>query len=82
VPTCRWFAYRDRVLTPLKPGLTLAGLARAFDRALRAAPKAVALAINSPGGSAVHRTLSTGIRQLEERYRSSPSSRTWRPRAT
>src|SRR5712691_3657426 len=39
--------------TPLKPGLTLAGLARALDRAfgMRKA-KAVALVINSPGGSA------------------------------
>jgi signal peptide peptidase SppA len=40
--------------TPLKPGLTLAGLARALDRAFgMGKPKAVALAINSPGGSAV-----------------------------
>jgi serine protease SohB len=40
--------------TPLRPGLTLAGLARALDRAfaMRNAP-AVALAINSPGGSPV-----------------------------
>src|SRR5580692_2939614 len=40
--------------TPLRPGLTLAGLARALDRAFTLGkPKAVALAINSPGGSAV-----------------------------
>jgi signal peptide peptidase SppA len=40
--------------TPLKPGLTLAGIARALDRAFAMGkPKAVALAINSPGGSAV-----------------------------
>src|SRR5215470_13199918 len=40
--------------TPLRPGLTLAGLARALDRAFNMGkPKAVALAINSPGGSAV-----------------------------
>jgi serine protease SohB len=40
--------------TPLRPGLTLAGLARALDRAFSLGkPKAVALAINSPGGSAV-----------------------------
>src|SRR5215468_5822691 len=40
--------------TPLRPGLTLAGLARALDRAFAMGkPKAVALAINSPGGSAV-----------------------------
>jgi serine protease SohB len=38
--------------TPLRPGLTLAGIARSLDRAfaVRNAP-AVALAINSPGGS-------------------------------
>ncbi len=38
--------------TPLRPGLTLAGIARSLDRAFaeRNAP-AVALAINSPGGS-------------------------------
>jgi serine protease SohB len=39
--------------TPLRPGLTLAGVARALDRAFAGKPKAVALAINSPGGSAV-----------------------------
>lgn len=40
--------------TPLRPGLTLAGIARALERAfdLHDAP-AVALAINSPGGSPV-----------------------------
>jgi serine protease SohB len=40
--------------TPLRPGLTLAGIARTLDRvfAVRNAP-AVALAINSPGGSPV-----------------------------
>ncbi len=40
--------------TPLRPGLTLAGIARALDKAfsLRRA-KAVALSINSPGGSPV-----------------------------
>jgi serine protease SohB len=40
--------------TPLRPGLTLAGVARALDRAfaIRNAP-AVAIAINSPGGSPV-----------------------------
>jgi len=40
--------------TPLKPGLTLAGVARALERAfaIRRA-RAVALSINSPGGSAV-----------------------------
>jgi serine protease SohB len=40
--------------TPLRPGLTLAGIARTLDRAfaVRKAP-AVALVINSPGGSPV-----------------------------
>jgi serine protease SohB len=52
--------------TPLRPGLTLAGVARALDRAfgLRKA-RAVALAINSPGGSAVQSHLIfQRIRQL------------------
>jgi signal peptide peptidase SppA len=42
------------VSTPLRPGLTLAGIARTLERAfgMRNA-KAVALLINSPGGSAV-----------------------------
>src|ERR1700719_4336724 len=54
--------------TPLKPGLTLAGLARALDRAFAMGkPKAVALAINSPGGSAVQSHLIyRRIRQLSE----------------
>jgi serine protease SohB len=54
--------------TPLKPGLTLAGLARALDRAFgMGKPKAVALAINSPGGSAVQSHLIfRRIRQLAE----------------
>jgi serine protease SohB len=40
--------------TPLKPGLTLAGVARSLDRAFGMRRiTAVALAINSPGGSAV-----------------------------
>lgn len=38
--------------TPLKPGLTLAGIARALDKAFAIKGPAVALAINSPGGSA------------------------------
>jgi serine protease SohB len=51
--------------TPLKPGLTLAGIARALDRAFAGKPKAVALAINSPGGSAVQSHLIyRRIRQL------------------
>jgi signal peptide peptidase SppA len=42
------------ISSPLRPGLTLAGIARSLDRAfaVRNAP-AVALAINSPGGSPV-----------------------------
>lgn len=42
------------ISSPLRPGLTLAGIARSLDRAfaIRNAP-AVALAINSPGGSPV-----------------------------
>jgi signal peptide peptidase SppA len=40
--------------TPLKPGLTIAGVARSLDRAFGMRKiTAVALAINSPGGSAV-----------------------------
>ena len=54
--------------TPLKPGLTLAGIARALDRAfsMRHA-RAVALLINSPGGSPVQSHLIfRRIRQLAE----------------
>ena len=40
--------------TPLRPGLTLAGVARVLDKAFKTrSAKAVALVINSPGGSAV-----------------------------
>jgi ClpP class serine protease len=40
--------------TPLRPGLTLSGLARTLDKAFaQKGAKAVALVINSPGGSAV-----------------------------
>ncbi len=54
--------------TPLKPGLTLSGIARALERAFAMGkPKAVALAINSPGGSAVQSHLIfRRIRQLAE----------------
>ena len=54
--------------TPLKPGLTLAGVARTLDRAfaMRNAA-AVALAINSPGGSPVQSHLIfRRIRELAE----------------
>jgi signal peptide peptidase SppA len=40
--------------TPLRPGLTLSGLARTLDKAFaQKGAKAVALLVNSPGGSAV-----------------------------
>jgi signal peptide peptidase SppA len=57
--------------TPLRPGLTLAGVARALDRAfgMRRA-RAVALAINSPGGSAVQsHFIFARIRQLAAEHR-------------
>jgi serine protease SohB len=56
---------------PWRSGLSLAGLERAIERAfaVRRAP-AVALAINSPGGSAVQSALIAGrIRALAERNR-------------
>jgi signal peptide peptidase SppA len=56
---------------PWRSGLSLAGLERAIERAfaVRRAP-AVALAINSPGGSAVQAALIAGrIRTLAERNR-------------
>ena len=56
--------------TPLKPGLTLAGSARTLDRAFSSRRShAVALAINSPGGSPVQSHLIfRRIRQLAEQY--------------
>ena len=53
-------------VTPLRPGMSLAGVAKTLDRAfaMRNA-KAVALVINSPGGSPVHsRQIYLRIRQL------------------
>jgi serine protease SohB len=52
--------------TPLRPGLTLAGIARVLDKAFgMPGAKAVALVINSPGGSAVQSNLIYGrVRQL------------------
>src|SRR5689334_20625349 len=42
------------ISSPLKPGLTMAGIARSLERAFGMSKiKGVALAINSPGGSAV-----------------------------
>jgi serine protease SohB len=57
--------------TPLKPGLTLAGLARPLERAFAMGrARAVALAINSPGGSAVQSHLIfRRIRQLAEEHK-------------
>ena len=54
------------VSTPLKPGLTIASVARALDRAFSTGnARAVALAINSPGGSAAQSHLiHSRIRQL------------------
>ncbi|MBX6425014.1 MAG: S49 family peptidase [Variibacter sp.] len=54
--------------TPFRPGLTLASCARALDRAFGyRQPAAVALSINSPGGSAAQAHLIFGrIRQLAE----------------
>jgi serine protease SohB len=54
--------------TPLKPGLTLAGIARALERAFSTRhAKAVALLINSPGGSPVQSHLIyRRIRQLAD----------------
>src|ERR671931_602129 len=54
--------------TPLRPGLTLATCARALDRAFEfRRARAVALLINSPGGSAVQSHLIFGrVRALAE----------------
>jgi serine protease SohB len=56
------------VSAPLRPGLTLASCARALDRAFSyRRPAAVALVINSPGGSAAQSHLIfTRIRRLAE----------------
>jgi signal peptide peptidase SppA len=53
-------------VTPLRPGLTLSGVARTLERAFAVRnAKAVALAINSPGGSPVQsRQIYLRIRQL------------------
>jgi serine protease SohB len=56
--------------TPLRPGLTLAGIARSLDRAFAIGrAEAVALVINSPGGSAVQSHLIfRRVRQLAEQH--------------
>src|ERR1700688_1327889 len=53
-------------VTPLRPGMSLAGIARTLERAFSTRnAKAVALAINSPGGSPVQsRQIYLRIRQL------------------
>jgi signal peptide peptidase SppA len=53
-------------VTPLRPGMTLAGIARTLERAFSMSnAKAVALVINSPGGSPVQsRQIYLRIRQL------------------
>ena len=53
-------------VTPLRPGMSLAGVARTLERAFATKnAKAVALVINSPGGSPVQsRQIYLRIRQL------------------
>ena len=72
-------------VTPLRPGLTLAGIAKTLERAFATKhAKAVALVINSPGGSPVQsRQIYLRIRQLaaEKNCRCWCSSRTSRPPA-
>ena len=55
-------------VTPLRPGMTLAGVAKTLERALAVTnAKAVALVINSPGGSPVQsRQIYLRIRQLAQ----------------
>jgi signal peptide peptidase SppA len=55
-------------VTPLRPGMSLAGIARTLERAFSVKhAKAVALVINSPGGSPVQsRQIYLRIRQLAE----------------
>src|SRR6201997_2054816 len=55
-------------VTPLRPGMSLAGVARTLERAFAVKnAKAVALVINSPGGSPVQsRQIYLRIRQLAE----------------
>ncbi len=59
------------ISTPLKPGLTLGNVARVLDRAFKyKRARAVALVINSPGGSAVQSHLIHGrIRQLATEHK-------------
>src|SRR6202046_1249670 len=67
VPVVRLSA-RIGAVTPLRPGVSLAGVARMLERAFAVKnAKAVALVINSPGGSPVQsRQIYLRIRQLAE----------------
>lgn len=58
------------IITPLRPGLTIGGLARTLDRAFKMRhARAVALLINSPGGSPVQSHLIFGrIRELAKEH--------------
>ena len=66
--SCRWCACPGVIgaVTPLRPGMTLAGIAKTLERAFATKhAKAVALVINSPGGSPVQsRQIYLRIRQL------------------
>lgn len=56
-------------LGPLRRGLSLAGLSGSLDRAFKLKVRAVALSINSPGGSPVQSSLIAGrIRALAEQH--------------
>src|ERR1043166_7055436 len=65
VPVVR-LSCRVGAVTPLRPGMTLAGISKMLDRAFATRnAKAVALVINSPGGSPVQsRQIYLRIRQL------------------
>lgn len=52
---------------PLRSGLTLEGLEKSFERAFGGDPKAVAISVNSPGGSPVQSALiARRLRQLSD----------------
>src|SRR3978361_1316750 len=61
-----WLSGVSGAVTPLRPGMSLAGVARTLERAFATRnAKAVALVINSPGGSPVQgRQIYLRIRQL------------------
>lgn len=72
-------------VTPLRPGMSLAGVAKILERAFAMKnAKAVAVVINSPGGSPVQsRLIYLRIRQLaaEKNFQYWCSSKTLLPRA-